>query len=804
MLAFLYYCLKVIVCSGILYGYYLLALRNNRFHQWNRWYLLAAVVLSFSIPLLRIPLPDFFGTQPQLVYGGEAMVLPTFNLGKKDIAFHFSLPFAAACTYAAIALFLLLLLVKNILAIRKLKHTYPEETIAEIHFYNTAEPGTPFSFFKNIFWNSSIDLHTEKGGQMLRHEMAHVTEMHSADKVFLQLLTALAFWNPFLYLIKKELSVVHEFIADQRASAGDDQLQYASLLLMKAMGSRQFALGNPFFHSQLKRRLVMLTSNKNPRFSYLRRLLVLPLAAISLILFSFKYKEIKDKQKAASPVYAATTGEENFYGDTTKPKLYIQLNKSYKGSAIESIMPTTDMSGAVVKTVDDKTYFLDREAAAKEFNFIITDSGFMAPPGAVLVTGTSRVVAKKGAFIQVPPFSKFPQYEYTIDTTTYGLLQVTPSLQAQNIHIDLKQGLHSVYGSTKIDVDSLPSEFRNALIIVDGAKTDFSKLKNVDLSSFKSLDVFNGETAIAKYGQDGKGGVIVITTNGKNSLPDNPLYVLDGVESTKEKADALEQAKIKSVNVLKGESAIIKYGSKGQSGVIEITTTDQTPAWLNDKTLLIKDGKEVSQEEIKGIGNKGVITSYTELTPTAAMKIYGERGKNGAAIVTTKLAKNEVTFPEVNQNNRSADLVVIGHKTVIDSFATKTGTATMAAKQPEDLKEVVVVGYQKKTDYEKVFTKVDNPASFPGGLDGWRRYLERNLKYPVAAQEKGTQGTVKVQMVVAEDGNVTDLKALNDPGNGLAEEAVRVIAKGPKWIPATQNGHPVTYRFVQTLTFQLQ
>lgn len=102
------------------------------------------------------------------------------------------------------------------------------------------------------------------------------------------------------------------------------------------------------------------------------------------------------------------------------------------------------------------------------------------------------------------------------------------------------------------------------------------------------------------------------------------------------------------------------------------------------------------------------------------------------------------------------------------------------------------------------FVPVEIVAKFPGGTDGWKRYLERNLQYPEAAQQNGNQAIVRVQLVVDKDGNVSEVKALNNPGDGLAEEAERVIKKGPKWIPAEQNGQHVTYRFVQTITFQLE
>ena len=109
-----------------------------------------------------------------------------------------------------------------------------------------------------------------------------------------------------------------------------------------------------------------------------------------------------------------------------------------------------------------------------------------------------------------------------------------------------------------------------------------------------------------------------------------------------------------------------------------------------------------------------------------------------------------------------------------------------------------------KKDTDVVFTKVEMAAAFPGGIDGWRRYLVHSLKYPNKAAKENIQGTVKVQMKVDSVGKVTEVKALNDPGGGLAKEAERVIKDGPNWIPAEQNGKKVNYRFVQNITFQIQ
>lgn len=115
----------------------------------------------------------------------------------------------------------------------------------------------------------------------------------------------------------------------------------------------------------------------------------------------------------------------------------------------------------------------------------------------------------------------------------------------------------------------------------------------------------------------------------------------------------------------------------------------------------------------------------------------------------------------------------------------------------------VVQPLQAQMNNDTVFVKVEMPAEFPGGIDAWRRYLERNLQYPDAAISDETQGVVRVQFVIDTEGNVSDVVALNDPGNGLAEEAIRIIARGPKWIPAEQNNRKVKYRHSQPIIFRL-
>ncbi|BDQ13198.1 energy transducer TonB [Sediminibacterium sp. TEGAF015] len=117
----------------------------------------------------------------------------------------------------------------------------------------------------------------------------------------------------------------------------------------------------------------------------------------------------------------------------------------------------------------------------------------------------------------------------------------------------------------------------------------------------------------------------------------------------------------------------------------------------------------------------------------------------------------------------------------------------------------VVEAPKKEEDYDKIFTVVQIPAEFPGGLPAWAKYLERNLNRDLPVENGAPPGkyTVVVSFIVAKDGSISDVVAENDPGYGTKNEAVRVITRGPKWKPAVQNGRNVIYRHKQSITFMV-
>ncbi|MFN9804300.1 MAG: energy transducer TonB [Bacteroidota bacterium] len=115
----------------------------------------------------------------------------------------------------------------------------------------------------------------------------------------------------------------------------------------------------------------------------------------------------------------------------------------------------------------------------------------------------------------------------------------------------------------------------------------------------------------------------------------------------------------------------------------------------------------------------------------------------------------------------------------------------------------VVEAPKVEEDYDKVFTVVQIPAEFPGGVSAWQRYLERNLNSGIPVDNGAPPGryTVIVSFTVSKTGAISDVQAENDPGYGTKAEAIRVITKGPSWKPAVQNGRNVIYRHKQGVTF---
>jgi TonB family protein len=185
------------------------------------------------------------------------------------------------------------------------------------------------------------------------------------------------------------------------------------------------------------------------------------------------------------------------------------------------------------------------------------------------------------------------------------------------------------------------------------------------------------------------------------------------------------------------------------------------------KPIYIIEGRETSAKVIQAI-NPNYIDAVNVLKGADAKAKYGAKGVNGVIEITLKAAAPS------------------------DKDTTKSSQGV-----PEQA--VAVVASQQKP----VFTAVEVLPQFPGGKKGWSEFVAK-YKYPAEAVEKGVSGRVILQFVVEEDGSLTDINLVRDPGFGTGEAAIELLKTSPKWLPGIQNGRPVRVAYTQTISLNLE
>ncbi len=160
--------------------------------------------------------------------------------------------------------------------------------------------------------------------------------------------------------------------------------------------------------------------------------------------------------------------------------------------------------------------------------------------------------------------------------------------------------------------------------------------------------------------------------------------------------------------------------------------------------------------------------------------------------------------PERNRGRKASD----SHEGfLMDMIVISGSVSTSGPSAPAQflqLSEEVDTGKDEDNgDEEIIFTIVETMPQFPGGEAGLRKYLQQNLTYPTKARKAGDEGKVYVSFVVNSAGKVTDVKVIKGIGEACDDKAFQVIKHMPFWKPATQQGRPVSVRFVVPVYFKL-
>lgn len=337
MEALLIYFGKMILSSGLMFGYYQLLLKDKTFHHYNRFYLLATLLVSLLLPLLKV---SYF-TLP--LNSDLYLLLSKLQPASKGSPTDGS---AVPVIFTGIITFVSVILtarfVYGIYKIVKLKRRFPQEKFEGLNFYQTNLDSAPFSYFRNLFWKNNIPLHSDLGKQIMKHEMAHIEQKHTYDKIMIETIRAIFWFNPFFHLIKKEVHLIHEYLADHKAIKKSDTKAFAQMLLASHFPGNTLAAASPLLNAHLKKRLKMIQTSKT-KFSYARKMLALPL--LFTIAFACVVHAQNSEIKATNNEIARAVNQIENVGTTTtitttttttETDTFINTDEG-NGNAIESL-----------------------------------------------------------------------------------------------------------------------------------------------------------------------------------------------------------------------------------------------------------------------------------------------------------------------------------------------------------------------------------------------------------------------------------------------------------------------------------
>ena len=276
------YIAECALCLALLYLPFWGLLRKDTFFQFNRIVLLAITLLSFILPLISIPeissqlaLSDSISIQLEEINVMISGKVLSENISWKTILAIIYLLGAVTC-----------LLYKMIDLVRLIRFI-PRgclwvHTENGIHIHCHANDVVPFSWMNHIVISEKD--YEENGHNILLHEQAHIACGHSWDVLWLSFVEVLQWFNPFVWMLSKEIQDIHEYEADLTVlRKGINARDYQLLIIQKVVGSGSYTFANNFNHSSLKKRITMMIKEKSNPWARLKYLYILPIAAICMI-----------------------------------------------------------------------------------------------------------------------------------------------------------------------------------------------------------------------------------------------------------------------------------------------------------------------------------------------------------------------------------------------------------------------------------------------------------------------------------------------------------------------------------------
>ena len=301
---FLTYELKVAVLIAVFYIFWRLLVANETWHRLNRIVLIATAIASFVLPLCVITIHQTVEVMPPAEI---PTVVEDFNSATHESGISNSIQQVPVITEPQKAfnwqqvlmliyiIGVVLLVARMLISIwrlhRMMAHSELHPLIHGRWIAVCDKVQQPFSWWNTVFMNRKD--FEEGATALLTHELGHIRLHHSADVVLVELLTALQWFNPAMWMLRADLRTIHEYEADQQVlSHGFNDIQYLQLLIRKAAVQSGYSLANGISNSALKKRVIMIMKPKSNHRQWLRFAYLLPIIAVSLAMSARIQKDV--------------------------------------------------------------------------------------------------------------------------------------------------------------------------------------------------------------------------------------------------------------------------------------------------------------------------------------------------------------------------------------------------------------------------------------------------------------------------------------------------------------------------------
>ena len=364
------YIIKSAMALALLYTCTMPLLEKETFHRLNRILILGCLIMSFAVPLVHFT----GGTNPTVDMVRQAVQLPEVLIDgdAKELSV-WSWADIMTCIYiiGAVAIFTMTVVqtVRLTKQLRQCEHITDNRGNTIVL---TDCATSPFCLFHYIVM--SRDDYANNRNYILTHEQEHIRLGHCIDLVILQVATIIQWFNPFVWLIGKNLKAIHEFEVDEAVlNKGIDATQYQQFLVIKAVGNRLQPFANNLNKESLKRRIIMMNQKKSNRWMMLKALFVIPVATLAVSVFA-NTSDMSSMAKAANTTANSISTNNmqtkqsdikssdkvevmpEFKGGNKAMMEFLMMNMKYPESAVKAKQQGKAVVGFVVKkdgTVSD-------------------------------------------------------------------------------------------------------------------------------------------------------------------------------------------------------------------------------------------------------------------------------------------------------------------------------------------------------------------------------------------------------------------------------------------------------------------